>query len=112
MSTAGHEWKKGSAELLILSLLESRPRHGYDLAKLIESRSAGVLSFHVTTLYPLLARLEEHGLATGKWVEKPEQRRRRYYSLTAKGRKTLAVQRTGWKEFVSAIAQVMEPDNA
>src|SRR5271169_4195623 len=65
MTTADHEWKKGSAELLILSLLEARPRHGYDLAKLIESRSAGALSFHVTTIYPLLARLEERGLVTG-----------------------------------------------
>ena len=112
MLPADREWKKGSAELLILSLLEAHPRHGYDLAKLIESRSAGALSFHVTTLYPLLARLEEQGLVAGKWIEKPEQRRRRYYSLTEKGRKTLTVQRTGWKEFVRAIARIMEPDNA
>jgi PadR family transcriptional regulator len=112
MTTADHEWKKGSAELLILSLLEARPRHGYDLAKLIESRSAGALSFHVTTIYPLLARLEEQGLVTGRWEEKPEQSRRRYYSLTTKGRKTLAIQRTGWKEFVRAIAQILEPENA
>ena len=112
MTIADHEWKKGSAELLILSLLEARPRHGYDLAKLIESRSAGALSFHVTTIYPLLARLEERGLVTGRWEERPEQRRRRYYSLTTKGRKTLAIQRTGWKEFVRAIAQILEPENA
>jgi PadR family transcriptional regulator PadR len=106
------EWKKGSAELLILSLLEAQPRHGYDLSKLIEIRSSGALSFHVTTLYPLLSRLEEQGLVTGKWVEKADQRRRRYYSLTAKGRKTLTSQRHSWKEFVKAIGRVMEPDNA
>ncbi len=106
------EWKKGSAELLILSLLEQQPRHGYDLSKLIESRSKGALSFHVTTLYPLLYRLEERGFVQGKWVEKPEQRRRRYYSLTAQGRKLLAQQRQSWREFISAIGRVMEPENA
>jgi PadR family transcriptional regulator PadR len=106
------EWKKGSAELLILSLLEQQPRHGYDISKLIEARSGGALRFHVTTLYPLLSRLEERGLVQGKWVEKAEQRRRRYYSLTPQGRKMLAAQRASWREFVSAIGRVMEPRNA
>ena len=109
---ADREWKKGSAELLILSLLEQQPRHGYDIGKLIEARSAGALRFHVTTLYPLLSRLEERGLVQGKWVEKADQRRRRYYSLTAQGRKTLARQRNDWREFVAAIGRVMEPGNA
>ena len=106
------EWKKGSAELLILSLLEQQPRHGYDIGKLIEARSGGALRFHVTTLYPLLSRLEERGMVQGKWVEKPDQRRRRYYSLTPQGRKTLARQREGWRDFVAAIGRVMEPGNA
>jgi len=106
------EWKKGSAELLILSLLEQQPRHGYDISKLIEARSGGALRFHVTTLYPLLARLEERGLVQGKWVEKAEQRRRRYYNLTPKGRKVLAHQRASWGEFVSAISRILEPRNA
>jgi len=106
------EWKKGSAELLILSLLEKQPRHGYEISKLIESRTKGSLRFHVTTLYPLLYRLEERGLVVGKWVEKAEQRRRRYYSLTASGRKVLAAQRRSWREFVAAISRVVEPDHA
>ncbi len=106
------EWKKGSAELLILSLLEQQPRHGYDIGKLIEIRSGGALSFHVATLYPLLSRLEERGLVQGKWVEKAEQRRRRYYSLTARGRKVLASQRQSWRDFVAAIGRVVEPGNA
>src|ERR1700743_1340923 len=93
------EWKKGSAELLVLSLLEAQSRHGYDIAKLIELRSGGVLRFHVTSLYPLLYRLEERGLIKGRWVEKEEQRRRRYYGLTAEGRKVLSSQRKSWKEF-------------
>ncbi len=106
------EWKKGSAELLILSLLEQQPRHGYDIGKLIELRSGGAVSFHVATLYPLLSRLEERGLVQGKWVEKAEQRRRRYYSLTPRGKKVLASQRQSWRDFVAAIGRVVEPGNA
>lgn len=106
------EWKKGSAELLVLSLLEDQARHGYDLAKLIEVRSGGVLRFHVTTLYPLLYRLEERGLIKGRWVEKGEQRRRRYYSLRPEGRKVLFSQRESWKEFVAAMGRVMGVENA
>jgi transcriptional regulator len=106
------EWKKGSAELLLLSLLEQQPRHGYDLCKLIETRSGGSLTFHVTTLYPLLYRLEERGLVQGRWVEKANQRRRRYYTLTENGRKALASRRRSWQEFVLAIGRVIGPEHA
>lgn len=106
------EWKKGGAELLILSLLEQQARHGYDICKLIESRSGGTLRFHVTTLYPLLYRLEEQGFVQGRWVEKTNQRRRRYYSLTVEGRKVLARQRQSWQEFVEAMSRVMGAENA
>ena len=106
------EWKKGSAELLVLSLLEDQPRHGYDVAKLIEMRSGGALRFHVTSLYPLLYRLEKQGWIDGRWVEKPEQRRRRYYRLTPEGRKVLRAQRKSWKEFVTAISLVTGVENA
>lgn len=106
------EWKKGGAELLILSLLEQQARHGYDICKLIEARSGGALHFHVTTLYPLLYRLEERGLVHGRWVEKPNQRRRRYYNLTAEGRRVLTRQRQSWQDFVAAMSQVMGVENA
>jgi transcriptional regulator len=106
------EWKKGSAELLVLSLLEDQPRHGYDISKLIQIRSEGALTFHVTSLYPLLARLEQRGWIDGRWVEKPEQRRRRYYNLTPEGRKILRSQRKSWKEFVTAISRVTGVENA
>lgn len=106
------EWKKGGAELLILSLLDQQARHGYDICKLIETRSAGALRFHVTTLYPLLYRLEDRGLVQGLWVEKPNQRRRRYYSLTDEGRKVLARQRRSWQGFVEAMGRVMGVENA
>jgi PadR family transcriptional regulator PadR len=100
------EWKKGSAELLILSLLEDQPRHGYEIAKLIETRSGGDLRFRVTSLYPLLYRLEDRGLIDGRWVEKATQRRRRYYRLTSAGRALLDQQRRSWKAFVEAVGRV------
>jgi PadR family transcriptional regulator, regulatory protein PadR len=100
------ELKKGSAEFLILSLLEHEPRHGYDLCKLIASRSRGVLSFHVASLYPLLYRMEKRGWIAGRWVEKAGTRRRRFYRLTAVGRDILATQRKSWREFVAAVGSV------
>lgn len=106
------EWKKGSAELLVLSLLEDQPRHGYDISKLIQIRSGGFLRFHVTSLYPLLYRLEDRGWIESRWVEKAEQRRRRYYSLTSEGRKVLRSQRKSWKEFVRAMSLVTGVENA
>ena len=106
------EWKKGSAELLILSLLEARPRHGYEISKLIEQRSQGALTFHAASLYPLLYRLEKRGWIQGQWVEKSGQRRRRFYRLTAQGRKILKSQRQGWRVFVEAIARIAGVENA
>lgn len=100
------ELKKGSAELLILSLVEDRPRHGYEIAQLIALRSHGTLHFNVASLYPLLYRLEKRGWIRGRWVEKAGQRRRRYYRLTPAGKKTLAAQRDGWREFVEAISRI------
>ncbi|HEY1214744.1 MAG TPA: PadR family transcriptional regulator [Bryobacteraceae bacterium] len=106
------EWKKGSAELLVLSMLEDQPRHGYDISKLIQIRSGGVLRFHVTSLYPLLYRLEDRGWIASRWVEKPEQRRRRYYSLTPEGQKVLRSQRNSWKEFVAAMSLITGVEHA
>src|SRR5262250_3409835 len=100
------ELKKGSAELLILSLVEARPRHGYEISKLIEARSGGNLKFNVASLYPLLYRLEKRGWIKGRWVEKAGERRRRYYRLTRTGRKILAAQRHGWRGFVEAIGRI------
>src|SRR5215468_3659886 len=106
------EWKKGSAELLLLSLLEDVPRHGYEIGKLIEQRSEGALRFHAASLYPLLYRLEKRGWIQGRWVEKPGQRRRRYYRITAEGRKVLAAQRRGWQVFITAIGRITGVQNA
>jgi transcriptional regulator len=106
------EWKKVSAELLILSLVEARPRHGYEISKLIDQRSGGTVRFHVASLYPLLYRLEERGWIQGRWVEKAAQRRRRYYRLTPEGRRVLASQRRGWQAFVEAINRITEVEHA
>ena len=100
------ELKRGSAELLILSLLDARPRHGYELSRLIHARSRGQLTFHIDSLYPLLYRLEERGWLKGTWVEKPEERRRRFYKLTTEGRRVLAQQRRTWAAFVEAVRLV------
>jgi PadR family transcriptional regulator, regulatory protein PadR len=106
MRLPDRELKKGSAELLILSLLEDRPRHGYEIGRLIQLRSRGALRFNVASLYPLLYRLEKRGWIRGRWVERAGQRRRRYYRLTGAGKKVLAVQRHGWREFVEAIGRI------
>ncbi len=112
MEVPDAEWKKGSAELLVLSLLEDQPRHGYDISKAIEMRSGGALKFHVTSLYPLLHRLEEQQWIEGRWVEKAGQRRRRYYRLTAQGRKVLRSQQRSWLNFVAAIGRITGLENA
>ena len=106
------ELKKGSAELLILALVEPRPRHGYEISQLIEQRSNGDVRFKVASLYPLLYRLERRGWIAGTWVEKAGQRRRRYYRLTRSGHKVLAEQRRGWQRFVAAINRITEVGHA
>jgi transcriptional regulator len=112
MAMQNLELKKGSAELMILSLLEGRPRHGYEISKLIEERSGGAVSFRVASLYPLLYRLEQRGWIGGRWVEKTGQRRRRYYRLTREGQRVLAAQRRGWLEFVEAIHRITGLEHA
>jgi transcriptional regulator len=108
MSTAqvGGDVKKGSAELLVLALIEDRPRHGYEIGKLIEERSRGVLKFHIASLYPMLYRLERRGLIQGRWVERAGQRRKRFYRLTPQGRAMLQRQRNRWQEFMIALSRV------
>ena len=110
--TTDPEWKKGSAELLVLSLLEAEPRHGYDISKLIHLRSGGALQFHVTSLYPLLHRLEEQGWIEGRWVEKAEQRRRRYYQLTEAGREALKAKQKSWLDFVRLVGRITGMEHA
>jgi PadR family transcriptional regulator PadR len=112
MTSLERELKRGSAELLILALLEEQERHGYQIAQLITERSDGAISFHVTSLYPTLYRLEDKGLIEGRWVEKAGIRRRRYYRLTPGGRGVLAKQRSVWEAFSTALTRVAGVRNA
>ena len=103
METVTKELKKGSADLLVLAMVEDRARHGYEIGRLIGERSGGALSYHVASLYPTLYRLEDRGLIEGRWVEKAGQRRRRYYRITREGRKVLARERSSWQNFFHAL---------
>jgi PadR family transcriptional regulator PadR len=103
---------KGSAELLVLTLLEGRPRHGYDIGKLIEERSGGQIRFRIGSLYPILFRLEDRGLIAGRWLEKDGERRRRCYRLTPAGRKFLESQRNSWEQFVATVNRIVRPSHA
>jgi PadR family transcriptional regulator PadR len=98
--------KKGSADLLILALVHEQPRHGYDIAQLIDARSGGTLRFTLAALYETLYRLEDGGHIRGRWVERAGQRRRRYYRITPAGRKMLAARRDDWGRFIAALTEV------
>ena len=106
------ELKKGSTEMLILSLLEARARHGYEIGKLIEQRSGGTLKFALPSLYPKLLHLENRGWIKGRWVEKAGERQRCYYRLTAEGRRVLAEQRRTWQAYIAAVNDVMGTGDA
>jgi PadR family transcriptional regulator, regulatory protein PadR len=112
MDAMARELKRGSAELMILALLEERERHGYELARLIDERSRGAITFHVASLYPTLYRMEEKALLEGRWVEKAGQRRRRYYRITAAGRKALKSHRSVWQSFFEGLHRVAGIDHA
>jgi transcriptional regulator len=101
------ELKKGSLEMLVLALVEARPRHGYEIGKMIEARSRGRLTFALPTLYPALLRLEARGWIKGRWVEKAGERGRCFYRLTAAGRRVLAEQRATWRTYVAVVDDVM-----
>jgi transcriptional regulator len=104
--------QKGSAEMLVLSLLETQQRHGYEISKLVEARSDSRLELQAASLYPILYRLEKKGLVEGKWIEKPNERRRRFYRLTPAGRKALKDMRRVWRDFVEAISSIVDVHHA
>jgi transcriptional regulator len=98
--------QKGSAEMLVLALIEERQRHGYEIAQLIAQRSNGEIRFQAPSLYPLLYKLERRGLVEGRWVERAGERRRRFYRITPEGRRALAAQRRGWRSLFEALDRV------
>ena len=110
--TLSREKKKGTADFLVLALLSEKQRHGYELAKLIEQRSGGELTFQVASLYTLLSRLEKKGWIAGRWVEKAGERRRRFYRLSPDGKKALRHEQQEWRRFVAAVERVIAPQPA
>jgi DNA-binding PadR family transcriptional regulator len=98
--------KKGSADLLILALVDEADLHGYEIGRQIDLRSSGTLRFTMASLYATLYRLEERSMIRGRWVEKAGQRRRRYYRITDSGRDVLASQREDWSRFIAALTHV------
>jgi transcriptional regulator len=104
--SAIEEAKKGSAEVLILAIVEHEAHHGYQIARLIEERSGGDLRFTLASLYATLYRMEDRGWIRSRWIEKAGQRRRCYYRITDAGRRVLAAQRADWARFVAALGLV------
>jgi DNA-binding PadR family transcriptional regulator len=94
---------RGSAELAILALLAEQPLYGFEIAKHIEEKTGGVLSFTLASLYPMLYDLEKRGWIAGRWQANLAGRDRRYYSLTAAGKKQLAPLREEWRSFFHAL---------
>src|SRR5512138_1853616 len=88
---------QGTLDLMVLQTLASMgPQHGYSIAARIEQASEGALEINMGTLYPALMRLEQRGFVRGKWDVTENNRRARYYSLTAAGRKRLEVEKADW----------------
>ncbi len=99
---------QGTLDMLILKTLQRKAMHGYSIAVEIERRSDDVLRVEEGSLYPALHRLELAGMLESEWKMSETNRRAKYYSLTASGRKRLAADTTAWRRMVAATALVME----
>lgn len=106
------ELMKGSSESLLLCLISQQPMYGYQIIKELEKKSQGYFKFKEGTLYPALHRLEKAGLIVGKWQMLPSGRHRRYYYITDKGYRLLAVKRSQWHDFLTAMNRIIQPSNA
>ncbi len=100
------ELMRGAGPVAVLRLLESGEMYGYELADALGKRTDGVLAMGHSTLYPLLYNLEAKKLIASKWRRGESNRRRRYYDLTARGRKHRAAQRSQWKAVVGALTRI------
>jgi transcriptional regulator len=100
---------QGTLEMLVLRTLVLSPLHGYGLCKAIRANSNQALEIEFGSLYPALKRLEVRGWVSSKWEISENNRKAKYYRLTAAGRKQLQRERSRWAEFVLAVAQIMDP---
>ncbi len=110
--TERHELMKGSSEALLLCLIGQQPMYGYQIIKELKRRSQGYFNFKEGTLYPALHRLEKAGLILGKWQMLPSGRQRRYYYITDKGHRLLAVKMSQWQDFLTAMNLIIQPMSA
>jgi PadR family transcriptional regulator PadR len=104
--------KRGTAELAILSVLETGELHGYEIARRIEQQTRGKLRFTLASLYPLLYRMEKRGWVRGAWQLSPTKRRRRCYRLTPAGKKKLSPLRAEWAELFQALQKLAKVADA
>ena len=100
---------QGTLDMLVLQTLVLGPAHGYAIAELIQKRSDAVLQVEQGSLYPALHRLEDKGLITSFWGTSENNRKARYYKVTAAGRRQLHQESDRWEQIVAAIARVMKP---
>ena len=101
---------QGTLDLLVLRVLALGQHHGHGIAIAIQARSGDTLLVDHGSLYPALQRLEKRGWITGAWGISENNRRARFYSLTALGRKQLTIETGRWNRLVESIARVMEPE--
>lgn len=100
---------QGTLDLLVLRVLALGPHHGHGITLAIQTRSGETLLVDHGSLYPALQRLEQRGWIKGAWGTSENNRRARFYSLTASGRKQLSIETNRWNRLVESIARVMEP---
>ena len=100
---------KGHIDTMLLAALRDDAQHGYALVQLLKERSGGVFELGEGTVYPALHRLEEKGWISAAWGTTENNRRARFYSLTARGRQQLTAESNRWAQLVAAVGRVMEP---
>ena len=98
---------RGSLDLLVLKTLSLVPMHGWGIAQRIQQMSKGILEVNQGSLYPALQRLEKDGLISSDWELTENNRRARYYKLTASGRRALGVELESWKRFAAGLDAVL-----
>ena len=98
---------RGSLDLLILKTLSLSPMHGWGISQRVQQISKGVLEVNQGSLYPALQRLEKEGVVTSDWDTTDNNRRARYYRLTATGRRALGVELESWRRFAAGLESVL-----
>ena len=98
---------RGSLDLLVLKTLSLEPMHGWGISQRVQQTSEGVLEVNQGSLYPALQRLEKDGLITSEWGTTDNNRRARYYRLTAAGRRALGDELENWRRFAAGLEAVL-----